>query len=108
MKLPSQAPWQAFRVAGEKIQELIAVANDACRIADQASPDALAVDILVNGTIGIEALPYREYTDYLPFPSGAQEIRVAVARRARRRYIFDPKSRSATPLQFDPDRPLAL
>lgn len=42
------------------------------------SPDAPAVDILVNGTVVIEALPYREYTEYLPVPAGAQEIRVNV------------------------------
>ncbi|MBY0506495.1 MAG: DUF4397 domain-containing protein [Bryobacteraceae bacterium] len=43
-----------------------------------ASPDAPAVDILVNGAIVIEALPFREYTEYLPVPAGAQEIRVNV------------------------------
>lgn len=43
-----------------------------------ASPDAPAVDILVNGTVVIEALPYREYTEYLPVPAGTQEIRVNV------------------------------
>jgi len=43
-----------------------------------ASPDAPAVDILVNGTVVIEALPYREYTEYLAVPAGAQEIRVNV------------------------------
>lgn len=43
-----------------------------------ASPDAPAVDILVDGTKVIEALPYREYTEYLPLPAGRHEIRVNV------------------------------
>lgn len=43
-----------------------------------ASPDAPAVDVLVNGTVVIEGLPYREYTEYLSVPAGTQEIRVNV------------------------------
>ena len=43
-----------------------------------ASPDAPAVDILVDGSMVIQGLPYREYTEYLPVPVGTREIRVNV------------------------------
>jgi hypothetical protein len=43
-----------------------------------ASPDAPAVDILVDGNKVIEALPFREYTEYLGLPAGSHEIRVNV------------------------------
>lgn len=44
-----------------------------------ASPDAPAVDILVDGAKVIEGLPYKEYTEYLPLPMGPHDIRVNVA-----------------------------
>ncbi len=44
-----------------------------------ASPDAPAVDVLVDGAKVIEALPYREYTEYLSLPGGRHEIRVNVS-----------------------------
>lgn len=44
-----------------------------------ASPDAPAVDILVDGNVAIEGLPYREYTEYLPLPAGPHDIRVNVS-----------------------------
>jgi len=43
-----------------------------------ASPDAPAVDILVDGALAIEGLPYKEYTEYLPLPAGPHDIRVNV------------------------------
>lgn len=43
-----------------------------------ASPDAPAVDVLVDGAKVIENLPYREYTEYLALPAGRHEIRVNV------------------------------
>lgn len=43
-----------------------------------ASPDAPAVDVLVDGTKVIEGLPFREYTEYLSLPAGRHEIRVNV------------------------------
>lgn len=43
-----------------------------------ASPDAPKVDILVDGAKVIEGLPFREYTEYLPVPSGRREFRVNV------------------------------
>jgi hypothetical protein len=43
-----------------------------------ASPDAPAVDILVDGNVAIEGLPYKEYTEYLPLPAGPHDIRVNV------------------------------
>ena len=43
-----------------------------------ASPDAPAVDVLVDGAKVIEGLPYREYTEYLSLPAGSHEIRVNV------------------------------
>jgi hypothetical protein len=44
-----------------------------------ASPDAPAVDILVDGNVAIEGLPYREYTEYLPLPAGPHEVKVNVS-----------------------------
>lgn len=43
-----------------------------------ASPDAPAVDVYVDGAKVLEALPYKEYSEYLPLPAGAHEIRVNV------------------------------
>ncbi len=43
-----------------------------------ASPDAPAVDVLVDGTKVIEWLPFRESTEYLSLPAGSHEIRVNV------------------------------
>ena len=40
------------------------------------SPDAPALDILVNGTLVIENLPYREYTEYLRVPAGGYGIQL--------------------------------
>ncbi len=46
-----------------------------------ASPDAPKVDILVLGQVAVEALPYGEYTDYipLPVPSGTYPVQVNVS-----------------------------
>ena len=44
-----------------------------------ASPDAPAVDVLVDGAKVIEGLPFREYTEYLALPAGRHEIRVNVS-----------------------------
>jgi hypothetical protein len=43
-----------------------------------ASPDAPAVDVLVDGVRVLENLPYREYSEYLPIPAGTHEVRVNV------------------------------
>jgi hypothetical protein len=43
-----------------------------------ASPDAPAVDVVVDGAKVIEALPFREYTEYLSLSAGRHEIRVNV------------------------------
>lgn len=43
-----------------------------------ASPDAPAVDVLVDGVRVLENLPFREYSEYLPLPAGSHEIRVNV------------------------------
>lgn len=43
-----------------------------------ASPNAPAVDVYVDGAKVLEALPFREYSEYLPLPAGAHEIRVNV------------------------------
>lgn len=43
-----------------------------------ASPDAPAVDVLVDGTTVLENLPFREYSEYLPVPAGMHEVRVNV------------------------------
>jgi opacity protein-like surface antigen len=43
-----------------------------------ASPDAPAVDILVNNGKVLENLPYREYSEYLPLPAGAYEFKINV------------------------------
>lgn len=44
-----------------------------------ASPDAPAVDVIVDGAKVIEGLPFREYTEYLSLPAGRHEIRVNVS-----------------------------
>ncbi|MEZ5353496.1 MAG: DUF4397 domain-containing protein [Bryobacteraceae bacterium] len=44
-----------------------------------ASPDAPPVDVLVDGVRVLERLPFREYSEYLPLPAGAHEIRVNVS-----------------------------
>ena len=44
-----------------------------------ASPDAPAVDVLVDGAKVIEGLPFKEYTEYLALPAGSHEIRVNVS-----------------------------
>jgi hypothetical protein len=44
-----------------------------------ASPDAPPVDVLVDGAKVLERLPFREYSEYLPLPAGAHEIRVNVS-----------------------------
>lgn len=43
-----------------------------------ASPDAPAVDVLVDGARVLENLPFREYSEYLALPAGPHEIRVNV------------------------------
>jgi hypothetical protein len=43
-----------------------------------ASPDAPAVDVLVDGTTVLENLPFREYSEYLAVPAGMHEVRVNV------------------------------
>jgi mannitol/fructose-specific phosphotransferase system IIA component len=43
-----------------------------------ASPDAPAVDVLVDGVRILESLPFREYSEYLALPAGTHEIRVNV------------------------------
>lgn len=43
-----------------------------------ASPDAPAVDVLVNGAKVLENLPFREYSEYLSVPAGRHEVRVNV------------------------------
>jgi len=43
-----------------------------------ASPDAPAVDVLVDGAKVLENLPYKEYSEYLALPAGTHEIRVNV------------------------------
>jgi hypothetical protein len=44
-----------------------------------ASPDAPAVDILVDGQRAIDGLPYAEYTDYVALPAGQHSFQVRVA-----------------------------
>jgi hypothetical protein len=43
-----------------------------------ASPDAPAVDVLVDGVKVLENMPYREYSEYLSIPAGMHEVRVNV------------------------------
>lgn len=43
-----------------------------------ASPDAPAVDIYVNGSIVLENLPFREYSEYLPLPGGTYSVDIKV------------------------------
>lgn len=44
-----------------------------------ASPDAPAVDILVNGAKVLEGIPFLGYSDYLSVPAGRYDIRVNVS-----------------------------
>jgi hypothetical protein len=44
-----------------------------------ASPDAPAVDIYVESNIVLEALPFREYSDYLPVPAGTYTVSIKVS-----------------------------
>lgn len=44
-----------------------------------ASPDAPAVDVLVDGQRAIDRLPYTEYTDYVTLPAGQHTFQVRVA-----------------------------
>lgn len=44
-----------------------------------ASPDAPAVDVLVNNGKVLEALPFKEYSEYLPVPAGTYEVKVNVS-----------------------------
>lgn len=44
-----------------------------------ASPDAPAVDVLVNGSKVLEAIPFKEYSEYLAVPAGRYDIRVNVS-----------------------------
>jgi hypothetical protein len=44
-----------------------------------ASPDAPAVDILVNGAVAIPSLAFREATDYVALPEGSYDIGVVPA-----------------------------
>lgn len=43
-----------------------------------ASPDAPAVDILVNNGKVLENLPFREYSEYLALPAGSYEFKINV------------------------------
>lgn len=43
------------------------------------SPDAPAVDVLVNNAPVLEGLPYLGWTPYLPLPAGSYDVRVNVA-----------------------------
>ncbi len=44
-----------------------------------ASPDAPAVDVLVDGDVAVEGLAFREVTDYLELPTGEYEVAVTVS-----------------------------
>lgn len=44
-----------------------------------ASPDAPAVDVLVDGAKVLASLPFREYSEYLALPAKSYDIRVNVA-----------------------------
>jgi len=44
-----------------------------------ASPDAPAVDIYVNGGKVLEALPFREYSEYLPVPAATYTVEIKVS-----------------------------
>ncbi len=44
-----------------------------------ASPDAPAVDVLVDGQRAIDRLPFTEYTDYVMLPAGQHTFQVRVA-----------------------------
>jgi hypothetical protein len=44
-----------------------------------ASPDAPAVDIYVESNIVLEALPFREYSDYLAVPAGTYTVSIKVS-----------------------------
>ncbi|MBL8173481.1 MAG: DUF4397 domain-containing protein [Bryobacterales bacterium] len=44
-----------------------------------ASPDAPAVDVLVNGAKVLEGIPFLGYSDYLSVPAGRYDIRVNVS-----------------------------
>jgi hypothetical protein len=68
-----------FALAALMAASLMAQANTGRVRILHASPDAPAVDILVDGTRVIEGLPYKEYTEYLPIPAGPHDIRVNVA-----------------------------
>jgi hypothetical protein len=43
------------------------------------SPDAPAVDIYVNGSMVLEGMPYREYSDYLALPAGNHTVAIKVS-----------------------------
>jgi hypothetical protein len=43
-----------------------------------ASPDAPAVDITVNGNPVLEALPFREYSEYLALPAGSYTFGIRI------------------------------
>jgi len=44
-----------------------------------ASPDAPAVDVVVDGNLVLENLPYQEYSEYIGLPAGSHDVRVNVA-----------------------------
>lgn len=44
-----------------------------------ASPDAPAVDVLVNDGKVLEALPFKEFSEYLPVPAGRYDVKVNVS-----------------------------
>ncbi|MXR40228.1 DUF4397 domain-containing protein [Halobaculum sp. WSA2] len=44
-----------------------------------ASPDAPAVDVLVDGAVAVEGLEFRQVTDYLELPAGEYEVAVNVS-----------------------------
>lgn len=44
-----------------------------------ASPDAPAVNILLNGQVALEGIPYKGFTDYVSVPAGSAAIGLQVA-----------------------------
>ena len=64
-----------FSMATLALSASFAMAQDSGRVRVlHGSPDAPAVDIYVNGGKVWEALPFREYTEYLVVPAGVYTV----------------------------------
>lgn len=69
----------AFAISAITLASASAQTNDVRVRVIHASPDAPAVNVLVNGTLAFEGVPYKSYTGYASLPAGTVQVQLQVA-----------------------------